>query len=94
MESKIAVDTVIGRAAGLVATDMNGEKVMMDIEQGQYYALDSIGSRIWDLMENKQSVEAIVSVLLEEYDVEQQQCEQDVLILLNELYAEGLITID
>ncbi|TWH45939.1 lasso peptide biosynthesis PqqD family chaperone [Sporomusa sp. KB1] len=93
MENKITASTVVMRAAGLVATDLEGEKVMLDIEKGLYYGLDSIGSRIWDLMEQPQPMTSIVSVLMDEYEVAQQQCEADVLVLLNQMYAAGLLNI-
>lgn len=91
--NKIGVDTVVSQAAGLVAADMDGEKVMLNIEKGKYYGLDLIGSRIWVLLEKPQSAREMVDVLLKEYNVDEKTCRHDVLKYLNKLYDQGLIDI-
>ena len=89
----IAEDTAIARQIDLVAADMDGETVMINIESGKYFGLDSIGSRIWELIAAPQRVSAVVDRLTEEYVVEREQCLADILIFLNRLYSEGLIRV-
>ncbi len=89
----IGDDTIVSHAAGLVASDLDEKKVMMNIESGKYFGLDSIGSRIWDLTEKPHTVRELVSELLKEYDVEENTCRQDVLVFINKLYDQGLIDI-
>lgn len=91
---EIGFDTVVAQATGLVAADMDGEKVMLNIEKGKYYGLDGVGSRIWELIEKPHTVRAIVAKLLEEYDVEEKNCQDDVLAFLNKLHDQGLVVID
>ena len=93
-QKTIRVDTVVSQAAGLVASDLDEKKVMMNIESGKYFGLDIIGSRIWELIEKPHRVSELVLELLKEYDVEDDNCRQDVLMFLNILYDQGLIDID
>jgi len=89
----IALKTTIKRNPELVSTDVDGEKVMMSIENGEYFGLDSVGSRIWELIENPIKVEALVDLLIDEFDVSKEQCEVDTIEFLNELMAKKLLII-
>lgn len=89
----IEEDTVVTHAAGLVAADLDKQKVMMSIESGKYYGLDSVGSRIWELIGKQHTVRELVLELVKEYDVEEVTCRRDVLVFLNKLYDQGLIDI-
>lgn len=90
---EIGIDSTVSQSAGLVAADMDGQKVMLNIDKGKYYGLDDIGSRIWELIEKPRTVRELVAVLLQEYDVEDEICQRDVLAFLNKLHAQGLIAV-
>jgi len=94
MQEKINLDTIVRQATGFVTADMDGEKVMLNIERGNYYGLDGIGSCIWELIEHPCTVQAVVSSLLKEYDVDEKKCQDDVLIFLRQLHDQGLGVID
>ncbi len=77
-----------------IASDMNGEKVMLDVQSGKYYNLGTIGGRIWDLSAQASTVEEIVSRLMEEYEVSQEVCTQQVSTFIGQMLSEGLVEID
>ncbi len=77
-----------------IASDMNGEKVMLDVQSGKYYNLGTIGGRIWDLSAQASTVEEIVSRLMEEYEVSQDVCTQQVSTFIGQMLSEGLVEID
>jgi hypothetical protein len=89
----ITEETIISRSREVVASDIDGEVVMMSIEKGKYYGMDLIASRIWELMEKPIKIADLIGLLLEEYEVTPEDCEKDVLALLNDLLAEKLIEI-
>ena len=78
---------VLSRHAG-------GETVLMSLGNERYYSLDEIGTRLWALIGDGQSFGAIVAVLVEEYDVPTHVLEGDLTLLLNDLVANGLLTVD
>jgi len=82
---------VIKRSDELVHSDMDGETVMMSIEQSQYYGLDSVGTRIWDLIEDQMRVSDICAALMNEYDVTEQQCQQDVISFLQDMLENNTV---
>lgn len=84
-------NTTVAQTMDLVAAEMDGETVMMNIESGKYFGLDTIGSRIWELIDSPRMVAEVVGILVQEYDVERGQCQVDTVEFLNHLYREGLV---
>ena len=91
--SNININSLIKRKDGLVEAQIDGETVMMDIESGNYYGLDLVATRIWQMIEQPQSVQNLCSQLLLEYEVSEQQCQQDVISFLNKMRANQTIEI-
>ena len=76
-----------------VTAKVDDEVVMMSMQQGEYYGLDSIGSRIWELFAKPNSVENIIETLMQEYDVDRKTCEKDVQEFIQKLVDKGLLKI-
>jgi len=58
-----------------------------------YQGLDPVGARIWKLIQTPRTVREVRDTLLEEYDVEAERCEKDLIALLQELAKNDLIDI-
>lgn len=71
--------TILVRNSDLISTNMDGETVMMSIERGEYYGLGGIGGFLWDLLEKPISIESLIQAVCNEYEVEEAQCESDIL---------------
>ncbi|HGH7173412.1 TPA: lasso peptide biosynthesis PqqD family chaperone [Bacillus wiedmannii] len=83
----------VAQVKGNVVSDMDGEKVMLSIKNGKYYNLGRMGGVIWELIEKPISVTELVTTLISEYEVEQLQCEGQVLSFLEMLLEEGLVEV-
>ena len=90
----ISLITSVAQAEGNIVSDMDGEKVMLSVQNGKYYNLGEIGGEIWDLIEIPVVVNELVDKLLATYEVEQKDCEIQVMSLLEQLFDENLIKID
>ena len=90
-KKKITPDTYIKRNNEVFASQIDDEVVMMNIQSGKYYGMDSIGSRIWELINAKIPVQKAIDQLLEEYDVSEEQCQDDVLEFLDVLNENRLV---
>lgn len=93
MNINIELNSIVVQNSNLDAVDMDGEKVMMNLERGKYYGLNSIASRIWELIDKPQLVKNLIMGLLMEYDVDEKICEKNVLTFLEKMYKEELIHI-
>ncbi len=89
----IRLETVVARAEGLIAADLDGATALLSIDRGKYYGLDAVGSRIWELTATPATVGEIIRTLRHEYAVSADTCYGDVGVFLDKLIAEGLVTI-
>lgn len=84
---------LIKRASDLITSEIDGETVMLSIENGKYYGLNSVGSRIWTLLEIPRTADELCNLLMDEFEVKSKECEQDVLQYLNTLANDNLVKI-
>jgi hypothetical protein len=84
---------VVVRSDGVIDAEIDNEVVALNIENGTCYGLNRIGSQIWRLLGAPIRISDLCSALLAEYTVEPAVCERQVLDLLEELQAEGLISV-
>jgi hypothetical protein len=85
-------DTV-ARKDGLIEARCGEEIVVLSIEQGYCYGFNKIGSHIWDMLALPTQVDDLFTTLRAEYDVDPHVCSREVLDLLEQLRAEGLISV-
>lgn len=71
---------------------VDDEAVILDLETQQYFGLDPVGARIWQLLEEHGDTESVVRGLLDEYEVEEPRLRSDVHELLKDLAERGLIS--
>lgn len=75
----------------MAAQVTDGEAVLLNIESGEYFSLNPVGCRIWELCDGTRSAAEIASVLCEEFDVAEDVVTADVKEILDELEKEKLI---
>jgi hypothetical protein len=93
LEQEIGQDSIIRWSTDAVATEVNDEIVLMNLERDRCYGLGSTGSDIWRRLREPIQVSELVTQLWIEYDSAPGQIEADVLRTLNEFAAEGLIQV-
>ena len=93
MDGTITTATTVMASKDQVFCDLAGEAAILNLKNSVYYGLDTVGARIWTLVQEPITVGAVQDAILREYDVEPEQCERDLLDLLRKLAAEGLIAI-
>ncbi|MBC3784075.1 PqqD family peptide modification chaperone [Spirosoma utsteinense] len=71
------------------------ETIVLNYEAGNYYELNEVGGFIWSLLQTKQvvSIQTIKEQLLEEFDVDESVCQQELMSFLGNLFDERLIEI-
>jgi len=72
---------------------LDGETVILNLKSGVYYGIDPVGTWIWNQLREPMTVAAIRDAMLAKYEVEAGQCERDLLALLQELMAAGLVDV-
>ncbi|MBK1714516.1 lasso peptide biosynthesis PqqD family chaperone [Rubrivivax gelatinosus] len=89
--STLTLQHRVVRQPGLVATPMDGETVMMSIDNGEYYGLAGAGSRTWELLAEPQTLDQLCATLTAEHEVDPATCQAETLRFVGELLALGLV---
>jgi hypothetical protein len=85
-------DTVVA-TSGHISSEIAGEEVILDLEDGTYYGLNEVGADVWNLASSPHRVDDICAVLTDEYDVERKVLKRDVVDLLADMRKHGLIRV-
>ena len=66
---------------------------LLNTRSNQYFVLEEVGTRLWVLLKEGQSLKDAYQILLTEYDVPPSQLEQDILELINQLTEKNLLEL-
>lgn len=91
--SQITKSTVVTSIEHQTTAQVDGENVILDLDEGVYYGLDPVGAQIWKGIEEPSTVGEVASDIAGEYDVSEERCMRDVISLLEDLQENGLIVI-
>lgn len=92
-DTQVKLNNIISRNPEIDATDLDGEVVMMNMEKGQYFMMNEVGSRIWEIIEEPMKISELIDSLLGEFEVERDECENTVMEFLNDLSYGDLIKV-
>lgn len=87
----MACNMIIERATDLIQTEIDDELVALDIEQGNCFGFNATAARVWQLVEQPQTLDAIIDALTSEFDVERAECRSTVVALIEDLAARKLV---
>lgn len=79
--------------ADQVSCELEGEAAILNLASGAYHGLDAVGLTVWNMIAQPIEVAEIVDKMLAQYEVDRARCERDVLELLAQLDARGLLRI-
>jgi len=89
----IPLSSNITISSEVLAQEVDGETVLLDLQSENYFGLDAVGTRIWQLLQEHKQPQKVFDTLLEEYEVDAKQLEQDLQVLLDKLIDAELITV-
>jgi hypothetical protein len=89
----ILLNSVIVANHEQLSANLGDEVVILHLNADSYYGLDQVGVFVWNLTQEPRKVSDIRDAIFEEYEVELEHCERDLLALLEELAAYQLIDV-
>ena len=97
MKTNLDINSVLVASQDQVSADLSsdadGSVVILNLKDGVYYELKEVGACIWNLIQQPSSIQSIKNRLIEEYEVDAEQCEVDLLALAEHLARLGLIQV-
>lgn len=89
----ISKDSVIVAVKSQVSCQVDAETVVLHFDKGLYFGLNEVGTLVWNQLQQPRKVQEIRDAILSEYEVPAEQCERDLLSLLEQLSEKGLIEV-
>ena len=93
MDAPLSLHAVVVAAPEQVSCPLGEEAAILNLKNSVYYGMNAVGARVWELLKQPTSVAALRDALLDEYEVDQERCAQDLLALLHKMHDEGLIEV-
>ena len=76
----------------VVAREVGGEMVLLDLASGQYFGLDTVGGRFWELLSDRPHTLAELCDAIEaEFDAPRDRIEADMMALAKQMRDQELI---
>ncbi len=93
MDAPLSSHSIVMASPEQVSCPLGDESAILNLKNSVYYGLNSVGARVWELLRQPKSVGEIRDALLEEFEVEAERCERDLLDLLEKMRSEGLVEV-
>jgi hypothetical protein len=77
----------------VLISNLQDESVILNLDSERYFGLDDVGTRILSVLTTSDSIEAAYNTLAQEYDVDGDVLRQDLLALVENLVAQGIVQI-
>ena len=87
----VSLDRRLRVSDDVVFREMEGEAVLLNLDSGMYFGLDAIGTRIWQLLGEHQTLQAVFDQMLREFEVDSPTLRSDLLALVDRLMEHGLV---
>lgn len=82
------------RSVELMEADLGDELVALEPTVGECFGFNSVATSVWRHLQEPRSFDELREALLEEYEVDAEQCSRELKELLDDLSAKGLVTTD
>lgn len=80
------------RNSKTISGRLHDEIIMMDLDQGKYFSLNAVATQIWDFLGESKAIDEICSLLMDQYEVDLDECCKEVEEHLNEMVKLGLVS--
>jgi hypothetical protein len=89
----LTMDTKLTVPEDILVQDMQGESVLLNLDNSYYYGLDKMGTRMWHTLSGSESIQKAYDDLLARYDVEAGVLRRDLFELVQKLMDNGLLKV-
>ncbi len=75
------------------AQEVDGEMVLLDMNSENYFGLDSVGTDIWQAIQENNNLKDVLHILLNQYEVDEDILKRDILLFVEKLQESGLVEV-
>jgi hypothetical protein len=89
----ITLETRLTIPKEVLFRELDGEAVLLEMRTGQYYGLNQVGTRVWQLLLQHGEVGLLRRALLDEYEVTGDRLGCELLGFVETLASRGLVEV-
>lgn len=93
--STVVLDSksILRRNTDLIFNKIDEDIVILSITNEEYYHLNKVGSKIWELLSHPKTLAEIIDVLTQTFDVSFEDCSHDTMIYLRDLLNSNIVSV-
>src|SRR2546426_8813537 len=91
MERVLSMTSQVRIPESIAVQDLQGELLLLNPATGVCVSLDSMGTRMWQLIHDHHALDKVLDALLHEYDITETQCAHDLLSFVARMLEQGFI---
>ena len=92
-ETKLGRSSVVRVAGHVLHHELEGESVLLNVENGSYYGLNETGTLIWSLLDQAKDLGAVQDRLKSDYEVDAETIWDDLTGLIGEMLDRNLVRV-
>ncbi len=77
--------------SNIIAKDLQGEMVLLNKENGDYFTLNSMGSEVYNLISDGMETGDIIDLLFERYEIEHDKLRTDILAIIDDMKKKNIL---
>lgn len=93
MDATLSVHSIVLATREQVSCPLGEESAILNLKNTVYYGVNAVGARVWKLLQQPRSVQELRDALVDEYEVDAERCQSDLMALLEKMRSEGLIEV-
>jgi hypothetical protein len=88
---QLTLDSEVRATTEQVSAELGDSTAILNLETATYFGVGFVGARVWELLQEPRIVSEVKQILLQEYEIGDEECERDLLDFLTSLMEQGLI---
>ena len=84
---------IVGRNPATAWRVIEGEAVILSMDTKVFRGLNAVGSRVWELIDGRRTVDEITALIVGEFQVTPDVAERDVRVFIDDLLAKRLVAV-
>jgi hypothetical protein len=86
-----ALEERVRRVDGVITQQVEGQTILLRVDDGGYYAIDEVGAAIWELCDGARRLGDVITALAAEFDAPPETIGADVMEFVQDLRRERLL---
>jgi hypothetical protein len=89
----LELHTPLQRLENILFSEIDQDKVMIDIERGAYFGMNPVAGDIWEMLQNPLTPQQVIENLLAAYEVEPETCQKETMQVLQRMVRLKLVQV-